>query len=197
MLARRTGSLRVVLERLHKPRNQDAILRTCDVFGVQHVHLIPQEGEDPSPPQAHKITRGCEQWLTLHRHRDAAECYRALHAEGFRILAATLGEGALPLEESVLAGKVALVFGNELAGVTGAAAGEADGLFVIPMAGFSQSLNVSVAAGIALREARRVKEREGRVGDLAPAEARELREAWIRSSVREAEAVERHLAGRR
>jgi tRNA (guanosine-2'-O-)-methyltransferase len=185
-LAARTGSLAVVLERLHKPHNWNAVLRTCEAFGVQFVHLIPQPGRKGI---VRAVTRGCDKWLTLVWHRDAASCFAALRGEGFRVLAASLGEGARPLAEEDLGGKVALLFGNELAGATAEAAREADGLFVIPMAGFSQSVNVSVAAGIAIHLARRVKEREGRVGDLAPALAASLCERWLRASLRRGEEI--------
>ncbi len=185
-LAARTGSLAVALEHLHKPHNWNAVLRTCEAFGVQFVHLIPQTGQKGI---VKAVTRGCDKWLTLVWHRDADSCLETLRREGFRVLAATLDKDARPLAEEDLGGKVALLFGNELAGATSGVARGADGRFVIPMRGFSQSINVSVAAGIALHLARRVKEREGRVGDLPPDLVERLRERWVRASLRRGEEI--------
>jgi tRNA (guanosine-2'-O-)-methyltransferase len=190
VLSRRTLSLTVVVENLHKPHNMNAILRTCDAFGVQAVHIVPQPGGERI---ARGVTRGCDKWLTIHFHADLASCFAHLRSEGFRILAASLGGDSRPLAGEDLGGKVALLFGNELEGASPAAAVGADGRFIIPMAGFSQSLNVSVAAGIALHLARKVKEREGLVGDIPAAEAEELRQRWLRLSVRKGEEVERWM----
>ena len=94
VLANRTTSVTLVLENLHKDYNISAILRTCESFGIQEVHVVPQPGEGKV---FRTITQGCHKWLTIHRHDKVSECLHALKERGFRILAGALVEGALPL----------------------------------------------------------------------------------------------------
>ena len=174
---RRLEGLAVVLDGVHDPHNISAVLRSCDGFGVQHVHLIGDEAElQPN----RMITRGCQKWLTLHYHCDAAVCADALHADGFRLLTAMLDRDARPLGEVDFGRKTALLFGNEKDGVSDALAALADGKYFIPMAGFSQSLNISVAAAISLYAGAVARRRAlGRETDMAPAEVDALARSWI------------------
>ena len=139
----------------------------------------------------------------MHRWRSTAECLARLRAEGFAIYVTHLDRGTRALGELSFAGKVALVFGSEHRGVSDEAVALADATFAIPMRGFVQSFNVSVAAAIALAKAveRREVER-GRHGDLPDAEAAALRERFYvlavkqRARIAKAEAVQARRAPR-
>ncbi len=183
-VAERTRSLTVVMEAFCDPQNVNAVLRTCDAFGVQEVHVV----EGPMKPYARnkKISQNADKWLDVVRWKSTAECLDALRARGFAVYATHLDDAARPLGELSFAGKVALVFGNESRGVSAEALARADARYAIPMRGFVQSLNVSVAAAVSLAHAVERREAErGRHGDLGDAEAAELRQRFYSLAVRQ------------
>ena len=194
VVSRRTRTLVVVIEALCDPQNVNAVLRTCDAFGVQEVHVVegPMKGFDRNK----KISQNADKWLDVSRWASTPECLAALKKRGFAIHVTWLGQGTVGLSDLDFAGPVALVFGNESRGVSDQALALADARFAIPMRGFSRSLNVSVAAAVSL--ARAVERREaqrGSHGDLPEAEAQSLRERFYllavkqRSRIAKAEAV--------
>jgi tRNA (guanosine-2'-O-)-methyltransferase len=184
VVANRTRTLTVAMEAFCDPQNVNAVLRTCEAFGIQELHAI----EGPMKPwdRNKKISQNADKWLDVRRWRSTADCLAHLRAEGFAIYVTHLGPGSRPLPELSFAGKVALVFGNESRGVSDEALGLADATYAIPMRGFVQSLNVSVAAAISISQAveRRVAER-GRHGDLGDAEAAALRERFYVLAVKQ------------
>jgi tRNA (guanosine-2'-O-)-methyltransferase len=202
VVANRTRTLTVVMEAFCDPQNVNAVLRTCEAFGVQELHAV----EGPMKPwdRNKKISQNADKWLDVHRWRSTAECLAHLRADGFAIYVTHLGPGSRALGELSFAGKVALVFGNESRGVSDEAVALADATYAIPMRGFVQSFNVSVAAAISLAKAveRREVER-GRHGDLAEEDALALRERFYvlavkqRARIAKAEAVEHRRAARR
>jgi tRNA (guanosine-2'-O-)-methyltransferase len=202
VVANRTRTLTVVMEAFCDPQNVNAVLRTCEAFGIQELHAI--EGPMKVYDRNKKISQNADKWLDVHRWASTAECLAKLRADGFTIYATHLDDGAVPLERLSFAGKVALVFGNENRGVSDEALALADATYVIPMRGFMQSFNVSVAAAISIAKAvdRRELER-GRHGDLEPAEAAALRERFYvnavkqRSKIAKAERAAERAARRR
>jgi len=184
VVAHRTRTLTVVMEALCDPQNVNAVLRTCEAFGVQAVHVVegPMKVYDPNK----KISQNADKWLDVRRWSSTRDCLGFLKAEGFRIYATHLGQDSVSLGDLSFEPRVALVFGNEHRGVSDEAAALADVNFTIPMFGFSQSFNVSVAAAITLARAvdRRTAER-GRHGDLDEGEAQALRERFYSLAVRQ------------
>lgn len=180
VLERRQSDLTVVLENIHDPHNVSAILRSCDAVGVLRVELLYTL--EKFPKIGRKSSSSANKWLERRKHTSVAECYACLRREGFRIYATRLGEAARSLYELDLHGPAALVFGNEHRGVSDEAAAQADGNFHIPMMGMIQSLNVSVAAAVALYEALRQRLNAGNFGiPPLPGEERErLFEDWVR-----------------
>ncbi len=194
VVAGRSRTLTVVMEAFCDPQNVNAVLRTCDAFGVQDVHVVegPMKGWDRNK----KISQNADKWLDVTRWSSTRACLESLRARGFAILVTWLGEGSVGLRDLDFSGPVALVFGNESRGVSDDALALADARFAIPMRGFSQSLNVSVATAVTLFHA--IGRREavrGRHGDLSEAEAASLRERFYvlavkqRSRIAKAEAV--------
>jgi tRNA (guanosine-2'-O-)-methyltransferase len=184
VVAGRTRTLTVVMEAFCDPQNVNAVLRTCEAFGIQDLHAI----EGPMKPldRNKKISQNADKWLDVHRWDSTGACLSALRAEGFAVYATHLGEGSRPLGELSFAGKVALVFGNEHRGVSAEALALADASYAIPMRGFVQSLNVSVAAAISIATAVERREAErGRHGDLPEAEAAALRERFYVLAVKQ------------
>jgi tRNA (guanosine-2'-O-)-methyltransferase len=182
VVSQRTRTLTVVMEAFADVQNTNAVLRTAESFGVQEIHVV--EGPQKRYDRNKKISQNADKWLDVVRWKTTGECLSALKARGFRVLATHLGEGSVGLAELSFADPVALVFGNEHRGVSEEALALADLAFSIPMRGFSQSLNVSVAAAICLARAvdRRLEQR-GRHGDLEGAELEALRQRFYALSV--------------
>ncbi len=184
VVANRTRTLTVVMEAFGDPQNVNAVLRTCEAFGIQDVHAV----EGPMKPwdRNKKITQNADKWLDVRRWRSTRDCLVHLRAEGFAIYATHLDPRSRSLGSLPFAGKVALVFGNEHRGVSDEALALADATYAIPMRGFVQSLNVSVAAAISLAKAVERREAErGRHGDLGDAEAAALRERFYVLAVKQ------------
>jgi len=148
----RTRRMTIVLESLYKPNNASACLRSCDAFGVQDVHIIANKNDYRINDQ---IDMGASYWLTLHKHppgdESTGKCLTNLKQQGFQIVATSLRHDAHTLETLPLDKPVALVFGGERPGVSQTVIDMADEFLQIPMVGFVQSLNVSVATAIAVQ----------------------------------------------
>lgn len=158
VLRRRQVDLTVVLENIHDPHNVSAILRSADAVGIMEVHLVYTTEEFPK--MGRKSSASASKWVTRRKYRSVEDCYSALRGEGFMIYASRLDSPSPTVFDLDLKKKAALVFGNEHAGVSDAAAKLADGRFKIPMYGMIESLNVSVACAVALYEA--LRQRLGR-----------------------------------
>jgi tRNA (guanosine-2'-O-)-methyltransferase len=160
VLARRQPDVAVVLENVHDPHNVSAVLRSCDATGVDNVHLVYSQEEEPQLSSG--VAAGTPRWLNVQRHADIASCYAALRAEGLAIHAATVDGPTADLYALDLAAPCALVFGNESRGLTSEAADLADGRLRIPMMGMAESLNISVACAVTLFEMLRQRRAAGR-----------------------------------
>jgi tRNA (guanosine-2'-O-)-methyltransferase len=159
VLRRRQPDLTVVMEDIHDPHNVSAVLRSCDAAGVMEVQLL--YCLEKFPRIGRKSSASAGKWVGRREFRSVDRCYATLREEGFKIYATQLAEGALPLYDLDMTGKVAFVFGNEHRGVSEEAAQAADGIVQIPMMGMIQSLNVSVACAVTLFEALRQRRSRG------------------------------------
>lgn len=172
---RRLSRVRCAVEAVHHRHNVSAILRTCDALGVHHVHLVGVRRLKVSPGAA----RGAERWLALHHHDDAEDAIAAIQGAGFRIHVADLEDDPVPPEEVPVDVPVCLWFGAEALGVSEVARAAAHGVVTLPMHGFAQSLNVSVAAALALRPVAEAARRLGAPALLSTAERDRTLQRWI------------------
>lgn len=187
VLGLRTRAVTVVLENLYDPHNISAILRSCEALGIQDVHIIETQHKFKF---SSGITRGCEKWLTIHRYPTPAACAQALHAAGYEIVVADHRPGTPRIESLPPAQRRAFWMGAEHFGLSEEAHALADGRYMIPMQGFTESFNVSVAAAVTLYTARsRWEALSGLQGDLAPEETEALRMQWLRRDVAGADAI--------
>ena len=141
VLGKRISGLRIVAEALHLRHNLSAILRSAESFGVHDVHLI-----QPERAKASSAARGAERWLNIHIHSSLEECVSVLREEGYKLWVADIEEGAHTPHSIPIDHPIAVLMGTELTGVSKEARALADGCIYVPMLGFTQSLNVSVAA---------------------------------------------------
>lgn len=158
VLTRRQPDLTVVMERVNKPHNLSAILRSCDAVGVLEAHAVPPSA---GLPLSHATSAGTARWIRVHPHPDAPSAIRTLKGRGFRIVAADPGPDAVDFRELDLIRPTAFLMGAELFGVGEEARELADAGVTIPMAGMVRSLNVSVAAALLLFEAYRQRDEAG------------------------------------
>jgi tRNA (guanosine-2'-O-)-methyltransferase len=179
VVAQRTRSVTVVLDRLEDNFNMAAVLRTCEGLGIQEVHVVENPEISFEPNGA--VTQGCDKWLDIARYRNFGACRKALSARGFALWASAVRPDATPLEDARFDGKVALIFGNERYGVSEEVLAGVDGMFWIPMRGFSRSFNISVAAAMALSQAMRGRPK----GDLSDPEAAALKRRFSTLSVKQ------------
>ena len=146
----RTSYVTMVLEDLYQEHNCSAVLRSCDCFGIQNVHII--EGENSFHDNS-EISMGASDWLTIHRHRqkenNTIEAIETLRAQGYRIIATTPHERDTNIDQLDLqAGKMAFFMGTELTGLSDEVLARADEFVKVPMYGFTESYNVSVCAAL-------------------------------------------------
>jgi tRNA (guanosine-2'-O-)-methyltransferase len=152
--AMRQAGFIVVLEDIHDPHNAEAIFRTCDAFGIQHIYLV-FEHEDPFNPKGmgKSSSSSAHKWLNFTKFKSTKECLTKLHADGYTIYGTAFGDDCESLFDAKLDGeKIAIIFGNEHSGLSPVALTECDVRLTLPLFGMVQSLNVSVAAGIFLYE---------------------------------------------
>lgn len=184
VVEQRTRTFTVVLDRLEDSFNMAAVLRTCEAMGVQEVHVVINP-EAPFLPNS-RVAQGCDKWLDVKLYKSFAECREHLKGRGFALYASAIREGASSLYSMRFDSKVAIVFGNERFGVSEEVLAGVDGTFWIPMRGFSQSINISAAASACVSRVMAWREEHlGKVGDLSPEEAQELRERFYVLAVKQ------------
>jgi tRNA (guanosine-2'-O-)-methyltransferase len=174
----RLASVTVVLDRLIDPHNTAAILRTAEGLGLARAHLVPHDVADDG--HAHRrVTQDAQKWIDVERHASGAACAKDLAGRGFQVWAGHLDDKALLYTELPADRPIALLFGNEHEGPQPETLAACAGTFRIPMAGFTQSFNVSVAAGMALAHVTRARRAHlHSAGDLPAEERVQLRERF-------------------
>lgn len=155
VLQRRQPSLSVVLEDVHDEHNASAVLRSCDAVGVLDVHLVYVYETPPKRSFGRTTSASATKWIRTHFHQSIEACYAALRAEKYMIAATALQDESRDLYSLDLTEPTALVFGNEMRGVSEAGIEGADCTVYIPMQGMVESLNISVSCAVTLYEAMR------------------------------------------
>jgi tRNA (guanosine-2'-O-)-methyltransferase len=173
--SRRTRKYTFVLEDFHDPHNISAVLRTCECFGIQEVHVI----EELRPFRVSApIVKGADQWLDIVRWQSRQECLEHLRGRGFRIAVAS-SKGEKSFHDCVLDPPLAIYLGTEFAGNSEHIYQRADLVFRLPQHGFTESLNVSVCAGMMVAHLDRHMDQAGRENFvLTPAELDQLLGRW-------------------
>ena len=152
VLNNRTKHFTLVLEDLYQKHNTSAVVRSCDIFGIQDVHIIENKYKSY---MSNQVGKGSQKWLDFHRYREkqvnTQDCIDAIKSKGYQLIATTPHNDSCLLHDFDITKKSAFVFGVEKEGVSDTIMEQADGYLKIPMVGFTESLNVSVAAAIVLQ----------------------------------------------
>jgi len=185
VLENRTRHFTVVLEDIFQPHNSSAVIRSCDVFGLQDVHIIQNKY---SSKVSRHVAKGSQKWLDIKKHNQSAtntqDCLDALRNDGYQIIATTPHNESCILHEFDITKKSAFVFGVEKEGVSEFTMNQADGYLKIPMVGFTESLNISVAAAIILQDVTSKLRSSTIDWKLSKKEKETLYADWIQKSIK-------------
>lgn len=181
ILALRTNHFTVAIEDVFQMHNTSAVVRSCEVFGVQNAHLIEQKYGKRLDS---KIAMGAQKWVTTHRYNDTASCIETLKNQGFRIVATTPHLKATSLADFDISQKSAFFFGTEKLGLSQEVLQQADEYLTIPMVGFTESLNISVCVAIILQQLTEKLRKSQVAWQLSEAEKQAIRLEWTKNSVR-------------
>lgn len=192
VLQNRTKYITVALENFYQSHNASAVLRSCDCLGVHDIHIIENGNEYSINPD---IALGSSKWVNIIKYNKLDEntsvCYQELRKKGYRIIATTPHMGSKMLDNfNLLNGKIALVFGTELEGLSEFALENADEHLKIPMFGFTESFNVSVSASIILYNLIGELRKSGINWELTNDEKQEILLQWLQRSVKRSKILE-------
>lgn len=154
----RMANLTVLLEKVEKPHNLSAILRSCDAVGVLEAHAVSTTKKALT---FNSTAQGSQKWVKLNEHNNIEIAAKSLKEKGFKLFGTNLGIDACDYRQCDFTGPTAFVLGAEKWGLSKAATELMDTALFIPMRGMVQSLNVSVAAATLLFEALRQREAAG------------------------------------
>jgi len=193
VIENRTQYLTVVLEDIFQPHNASAVLRTCDCFGIQDVHIIENRNEYTINPD---VVLGATKWLNLHKYNEeennSLSTINSLKEKGYRIVATTPHTNDVDLEAFDLhKGKAALFFGSEMPGLSDIVMENADEFLKIPMYGFTESFNISVSAAIILHHLSFELKKTDIKWQLKEEEKSKVLLNWLRKSIKNSEVIEK------
>lgn len=200
VLKQRTSYLTVVLEDIFQPQNASAVLRTCDCFGIQHVHVIENRNEFTVDTE---VALGASKWLNIHKYNEKKQnslaAIKTLKKMGYRIIATSPHKSDQMLPGfDITKGKTAVVFGSELPGISKTIMKEADEFLKIPMAGFTESFNISVSAAIVLYQlSENLRKQPDIPWQLTEQEYDALKLQWLRATIKRSSLLEQQFYKRR
>ncbi len=183
----RTRTVVTVVEGSVNSGNVSAVMRSAEALGFVEFHLI---ATDQKYKHARRSSQGAQKWLDTRMWYDSADCLRLLKERGYRVLATSADHDGVPIEDVDFLRRTAIVFGNELEGVSKTVSKLADETVRLPMIGLVESYNISVAAALCLYHAYRYRvDRLGRQGDLDETSMSRLRAAYYLQAVQRGERI--------
>jgi len=186
ILEERTTYITVAIEDVYQLHNTSAVIRSCEVFGVQEAHVI--EGRFGKRLDKN-IAMGAQQWVDVHRYETTDDCIATLRSRGYRIIATTPHDNSGILSDFKIQDKTAFLFGTELKGLSQKALAESDGFLKIPMSGFTESLNISVSVAIILQYLTSGLRESHLPWTLSDNEKLEKRLDWTKKSIKSIDAI--------
>ena len=191
-VAQRTRHLTVVVENLYQDHNFSAVMRSCDCFGVQDMHVVENKY---SYRVNDEIALGASQWVNVHRYREnennTVACIERLKKQGYVIAATTPHKDDMDLEAYDISKPTALLFGTEKEGLTPEALDMADVYVKVPMVGFTESLNISVCAAVCLHHLTWKMRTSGIGWRLSEKDRWDVLYNWVRATLKDPDGIER------
>ncbi|QAA80641.1 TrmH family RNA methyltransferase [Aequorivita sp. H23M31] len=190
ILSERTRHFTVVTEDVYQLHNTSAVMRTCDVFGIQDLHVVE---ERVSKRIDKEIAMGAQKWVSLNRYNSIKDCIKSLRDSGYQIVATTPHNNSTLLHEFDFTKKSAFFFGKENDGLSDTVMENADGYLKIPMYGFTESLNISVSAAIILQSVVSHIKLSNIPWQLSEGEKLEIEMQWAKNTIKASdEIIERY-----
>ncbi|KDN54513.1 TrmH family RNA methyltransferase [Flavobacterium seoulense] len=187
VLKNRTKHFTVAVEDVFQLHNTSAVMRSCEVFGIQELNVIEERFGKRIDKQ---IALGAQKWVDIKRHDSVSGCISSLKNQGYQIIATTPHEMDCTVEKFDITKPSALFFGTEKEGLSEEVMKNADGFLKIPMVGFTESLNISVSAAIIIQDLTNRLRRSDINWQLTDAEILEKRLDWARNSIKDIKRIE-------
>jgi len=186
VLSERTRHFTVAIEDIFQPHNASAMVRTCDIFGVQDMHVIESKYKFYA---SRLVAKGAQKWIdfSMYNQKDTnntLDCIADLRDKGYKIIATTPHNESCLLQDFDITQKSAFFFGVEKEGLSKDVMDNADGFLKIPMVGFTESLNISVAAAIILQNMNEKLKASNVDWQLTPSEKFEKYQDWLEKSIK-------------
>ncbi|MCB0399158.1 MAG: RNA methyltransferase [Winogradskyella sp.] len=186
VLAQRTKHFTVATEDVYQLHNTSAVIRTCDVFGIQEVNIVE---EINSKRIDREIAMGAQKWVDLNRYHTTKSCIEDLKAKGYQIVATSPHVEDCDLIDFDISKRSCFFFGRETEGLSERVLDEADCFLKIPMVGFTESLNISVSAAIILQHVTSRLRKSDINWQLSEEEYMEKRFDWIKKTLKDYDAI--------
>lgn len=186
VVSNRTRHFTVVTEDVFQLHNTSAVMRSCDVFGIQDLHVIE---EKLGKKIDHEIAMGAQKWVDIHRHSSTAACINELKSEGYQIIATSPHNDSSLMHDFDMSNKSAFFFGTEKDGLSTEVLTQADGFLKIPMYGFTESLNLSVSAAIILQSVVTKLRASNIDWELSTDEKQEILLQWTKSTIKRVDQI--------
>lgn len=148
VLSKRTNHFTIAIEDIFQLHNTSAVMRSCEVFGIQELNVIEERYTKSIDKE---IAMGAQKWVDVNRFESISSCISSLKSKGYQIIATTPHENDCLLDDFNISKPSAFFFGTERDGLSVEVLQSADGFLKIPMAGFTESLNISVSAAIIIQ----------------------------------------------
>lgn len=187
VLTRRTNHFTVAIQDVYQLHNTSAVMRSCEVFGVQQLHVVEEKFGKRIDKE---IAMGAQKWVDVNRYDSIESCIASLKKSGYRIIATTPHQDDCDLDDFDITQPSALFFGTERHGLSEEVLAQADGFIKIPMAGFTESLNISVSAAIILQNLTSRLRKSDISWQLTEAEIVQKRLDWAKQSIKDIERIE-------
>ncbi|MBC3847018.1 RNA methyltransferase [Winogradskyella echinorum] len=189
VLKKRTKHFTVATEDVYQLHNTSAVMRSCDVFGIQEVNIVEEVN---SKSIDREIAMGAQKWVDLNRYNTTKSCIADLKAKGYQIVATTPHAEDCDLIDFDITNKSCFFFGRETEGLSQQVLDHADCFLKIPMVGFTESLNISVSAAIILQHVTAQLRKSTINWQLSEDEILEKRFDWIKKTIKNYEAIVEH-----
>ncbi len=188
VLNKRTRYFTIALEDLYQMHNISAVVRSTDIFGLQDIHIIQKKYD---PKLSHAIAKGAEKWLDIHRYSTTAEAIKNLRKKGYQIVATTPHTNDVNLPDFDISKPAAFFFGVEKDGLSETVMQQADVFLKIPMYGFTESLNISVAAALIIRDVTERLRNSDINWQLNETEKLQIYMQWLEKSIKSIEPIKK------
>lgn len=186
VLSQRTKHFVVATEDVYQLHNTSAVIRSCDVFGIQEINIVEERNAKRIDRE---IAMGAQKWVDLNRYHSSKDCIADLRAKGYQIVAATPHHDNCLLQDFDITKKSCFFFGRELEGLSEEVLDNADHYLKIPMAGFTESLNISVSAAIVLQHVTNKLKASNVHWQLSEEEMLQKRMDWALNSIKSHEKI--------